>query len=69
MGFTTFTLEDVTAMRDAMKKGVLEVQYQDKKVKFRSFAEMKQTLDWMERELGLQKTTNRVKAEFDKDLC
>lgn len=69
MGFTTYTLADVTALRDALKTGTLRVQYQDKAITYRSVSEMMQVLRLMEQELGLKRRTSRVKAEFDKGLC
>lgn len=69
MAFTTFTLEDVQRLRDAIKKGVTEVQYQDKRVKYRTLDEMLKVLRMMEQELGLKKKSSRVLAEHDKGLC
>ena len=69
MGFTTYTLKDVERLRAAIGKGVQEVQYQDKKVKYNSIDDMLKALRMMEQELGLKKRSSRVLAEHDKGLC
>lgn len=69
MAFTTFTMDDVTKLREAIAKGVSRVQYQDKVIVYNSFDDMKKALRQMEEELGLKKKSGRLFAESDKGLC
>jgi hypothetical protein len=47
-----YTQEQFTALQDAIAQGVLTVEYADKKVTYRSLAEMQQILSDMKIELG-----------------
>lgn len=42
--------QQIETIRDMMAKGVLSIEQNGEKVTFRSFAEMRQTLAWLERE-------------------
>jgi hypothetical protein len=48
-----YTSEQVTALEEAIATGALEVQYTDKRVKYRSIDDMIKVLNLMKRELGL----------------
>lgn len=54
-----WTLEQHAALQAAIATGSKSVQYADKKVEYRSFAEMMQLLDAMAAELGLAPATNK----------
>ncbi len=64
-----FTLADIDNLKDAIKKGVKRVQYQDKLIVYHSLNEMLQALRLMEEELGIKKKSGRVLAESNKGLC
>lgn len=51
MAFTTAQLE---ALDEAIAMGATEVQYKDKKVTYRTLAQMMQLRDYMARTLGLK---------------
>lgn len=57
-----FSSTDLQALEEAIATGALEVQYTDKRVKYRSLAEMKQIRSMMKRELGLTDTSKRRKT-------
>jgi hypothetical protein len=64
-----YTLEQYNTLVSAIALGALIVEYSDKKVEYRSLAEMKQIKKEMEADLGLTtKTTadNRTSVTFDK---
>lgn len=50
-----FTQKQLDVLEEAITNGVLEVQYTDKKVKYRSLAEMMQLRDKIREELGIVK--------------
>lgn len=47
MACTQYTLEQYQALSDAIASGAIEVQYGDKTVKYRTFAEMRAILSLM----------------------
>lgn len=57
-----FTSSDLTALDEAISSGALEVQYTDKRVRYRSLDDMIKLRNLMKRELGLQDTTKRRKT-------
>lgn len=61
--------EKLDAIECALYEGVLEVQYSDKKVRYRSFDEMKKTIDLIKSQLGKSKKTCRIPAKFSKGTC
>jgi hypothetical protein len=63
-----YTIEDLNNLKDAIKEGVLEVEYSDKKVKYRSLAEMFQIKDMIEQELGMRSKGARIFTKFNKGL-
>ena len=62
----TYTLEQYTALKDAISQGVLEVRYFDKTVKYRSLDEMLRILELMKRELFPDSNRGRKYASFSK---
>lgn len=57
-----FTSSQLSALEEAISNGVLEVQYTDKKVRYRSLNEMLSLRDTMKRELGTKDTSKRRKT-------
>lgn len=66
---SAYTLEQLTAIKEALAEGTKIVRYQDKWIEYRSFDEMKQIIDLIENELGLKKRGGRVFGKFDKGTC
>ena len=64
----TYTMEQYERLKAAIAEGVQTVQYTDKRVEYRSLAEMRSILAEMERDLGLRETTNRRFGVFSKGL-
>lgn len=65
MGFyldVAFTSADLTALDEAIASGALEVQYTDKRVKYRSLDDMIKLRNLMKRELGQTDTSKRRKT-------
>ena len=63
------TLQTLQALQDAIDQGVLEVEYSDKKVRYRSLDEMERIATKMKHELGLTKPANgRRVAQFRNGL-
>jgi len=63
-----FTLEQLTALEDAIAQGVQSVMYGNKQVMYRSLAEMIMLRDQMRSELGLAPKTKRIFAKHSKGL-
>lgn len=71
-----FTLEKLYALECAIADGTLEVQYSDKKVRYRNLDEMLKIRDLMKKELGQTSTCGkkglfggtRVNAQHSKGL-
>lgn len=64
-----FTAAQLTALNQAIAEGALEVQYADKKVRYRSLDEMIRIRNIMQKDLGLRETTdNRTYGRFSKGL-
>jgi len=64
-----FTSEQHDALESAIAEGVLTVEYNDKKVTYRSLREMNQILLSMKQDLGLISTgTKKKKNKFDNGL-
>lgn len=64
-----YTLEDLKAVRTAIATGALEVEYNDRRVKYRSINELKQTEQKIAHALGLVKRGGRVLCESSKGTC
>lgn len=63
-----WTQDDLTKIEAAIAEGALEVEYKDKRVKYQSARDLRKTRELIRRDLGLNKRTVRVKAEFNKGL-
>ena len=57
-----FTSSDLTALDEAIASGALEVQYTDKRVKYRSIDDMIKVRNLIKKELGLTDTSKRRKT-------
>lgn len=65
MAWTQLQLDTLEA---AISQGVLEVQYTDKKVRYRSLDEMLKLRDMMRRSLGLVPQSMKVYPKHSKGL-
>jgi len=67
---TAYTLDQYTALVDAIAMGATKVKYQDREVEYRSLKDMNQLKNQMEKELGLSKTggTGRTIAVYNNGL-
>jgi hypothetical protein len=63
-----YTQTQLDALEEALAKGVIEVSYGDRSVKYRSLREMRSLRDEMRRALGKIKRTNRRKMQVSKGL-
>ena len=63
---TTWTQADLTALEEAIAQGVQEVEYNDRKVKYRSLNAMLQTRELIRKNLGLSKRGARILCEAKK---
>lgn len=65
---SNFTQTQVQSLRAAIAEGALEVQYENKRIKYRSLSEMLQLLRLMESDLGISQSggTFVVESHFDK---
>lgn len=57
-----FSSTDLATLEEAISSGALEVQYTDKKVKYRSLDEMIRIRDLMKRDLGQKDFSKRRKT-------
>lgn len=64
-----WTQTDLDKLCAAIAQGATTVQYQDKRVTYRSLDEMLKIKQLMEQELGLKKKNGRVYAEHSKGTC
>lgn len=65
----SYTVEQLQTLENAIAQGSLEVWYGDKRVKYRSLAEMLQTAALIKKELGLTTPgSKRLFANFNKGL-
>lgn len=65
----SWTQTDLDRICNAIAQGSLTVQYQDKRVTYRSLDEMLKIKQLIEQELGLKKKNGRVYAEHSKGTC
>lgn len=65
-----YTIEQITALKEAIAQGALEVQYADKRITYRSLDEMNRILQQMQEELGLARpVSSRISyPSFNKGL-
>ena len=61
-----YTQQQIDALEAAIAMGATSVQYSDKKVEYRSLAEMKEILQQMKESLGQAKKVRRVFAKHSK---
>ena len=66
---TAWTQEMLTALEEAIAKGVLIVRYQDKEIRYRSLDEMMKIRNEMRKSLGLVDKGGRLRAKTNKGLC
>ena len=66
---TTWTIEDLTKIESAIAEGVRIVEYQDRKVEYRSLKDMLATRDIIKTSLGLKQKTTRILASHNKGTC
>jgi len=64
-----FTQDDLTAIEEAIASGALEVEYNDRKVKYRSINELLKARDLIQKKLGLTKRSARVLCNAKKGTC
>lgn len=64
----TYTLSDYQSLKEAIASGAREVWYGDKRVAYRTLAEMLATLEIMERELGLKIPPRRNVPKYESGL-
>lgn len=64
---SSYTLDQLNTLQDAIAQGVLEVKYADKTVTYRSLNEMVRTRTMISRDLGLL-TPSRKFAVHNKGL-
>lgn len=64
-----YTQQQLDTLTDAIAQGALEVWYGDKKVVYRSLAEMRSIRDEMQSELGVSRNNKRRFASFTKGTC
>jgi collagenase-like PrtC family protease len=65
----SWTESDVVALEQAIKAGVKEVYFGDKRVVYHSLSEMMRLLDVMRKEVGIaDRNSGRKLAEFNKGL-
>lgn len=64
-----FTIEDLEAIEDAIKSGALEVEYNDRRVKFRSKNELVDLHHFISKKLGLKKRSARILCKTKKGTC
>jgi thiamine monophosphate synthase len=53
MTTTSWTIDDIKKLEAAIAKGARVVQYEDKKVEYRTLDEMKRILDMMRQSVGV----------------
>ena len=64
-----FTAADLAALDEAIATGALEVEYQDRKVRYRSLNDMLRTRAIMKQDIGGTPTTpSRRTFSFDKGV-
>jgi hypothetical protein len=64
----SWTQADLAALEAAIAKGVLIVEYNDKRVRYRSLDEMLKIRDLMLKSLGLAKKPSRIFVETSKGI-
>lgn len=68
MELPKYTIEQYTALKEAIASGARSVYYGDKRVEFASLSEMQQLLENMARELGFITKKKRGYPSYNKGL-
>ena len=63
---STWTLEDLAAIEAAIASGALEVEYNDRRVKFRSIKDLREARQMIMECLGLVKRGARILCKSSK---
>lgn len=67
---STWTIEDLAAIEEAIATGALEVEYNDRRVRYRSMKDLIAARELIKRCLGLtKKTGTRFLCEAKKGTC
>ena len=64
-----WTQTQLDNLEDAIAKGVLEIKYNDKVIKYRSLKEMITIRNETRKSLGQVKNPSRLLIETDKGIC
>jgi hypothetical protein len=64
-----FTQSDLDAIEAAIKSGTFEVQFADRKVRYRTLDEMMRIRDLIKADVTPSSAVRRVVAEFSKGDC
>lgn len=64
-----FTQAQLDALIDAIAKGVLEIKYQDRVIRYRTLTEMLTLKNEIEKDLGIKSKGGRLLAQTSKGLC
>lgn len=62
-----YTQQQINDLRDALAEGVLEVESDGRRVKYRSLAEMQQQLNTMEAAVNNRQRSGRKYMSFQRD--
>lgn len=65
----SWTVEDLAAIEVAIAQGALEVEYNDRTVRYRSIRELKEARELILRSLGKTKRGGRILTEASKGTC
>lgn len=63
-----YTIEQLNALEEAIAQGALEVEYNDKRIRYRSLDEMQRIVNSMKKALGLRAKVTRVYPKHSKGL-
>jgi hypothetical protein len=66
---TAWTLTQLSALEEAIAKGVLTVRYQDRWITYRSLDEMFKIRNEMRKALGLTNKGDRLYVKTNKGIC
>jgi hypothetical protein len=64
-----YTQDDLTKLEAALASGALEVEYNDRKVRYRSIKELKEAIQIVKKDLGLVNRSARILCETSKGIC
>lgn len=69
MSSTTWTEADLTAIEEAIAKGIFKVDYNDRSVTYRSLDDMLKIRDLIRRCLGKTAKASRILCSAEKGTC